>query len=62
MYCSHLFVLLASPKVLSLDNKNKSLFILYCSHLFVLLRINPRTYSVSAKKQIDLFCFALDFS
>ena len=35
---AHLIVPLASPKVLSLDNKNKLRFILYCSRLFVPLQ------------------------
>ena len=39
LYCSHLFVPLASPKVLSFDNKKeKRVFFLYCSHLFVPLQ------------------------
>ena len=33
LYFAHFFVPLASPKVLSLDNKNKYKFILYCSRL-----------------------------
>ena len=34
-FFAHLFVPLTSSKVLSLDNKNKSAFILYCPRLFV---------------------------
>ena len=35
---SWFFVILASPKLLAFDNKNKNVFILYCAHLFVTLQ------------------------
>ncbi len=40
LYCAHLIVPLASPKVLSFDNKNEKscFFILYCAHLIVPLQ------------------------
>ena len=44
MYCSRLFVPLASPKVLALYNKNKTRFVLYCSRLFVPLYSNMKTF------------------
>jgi len=38
LYFPHLFVSLASPKILPFGNKNKYVFILYFPHLFVSLQ------------------------
>ena len=46
-------------EVLTLDNKNKSLFILYCAHLIVTLT-NGRTYFRSEMKRKTSFSFAFN--
>ena len=40
----------------------RTIFLLIYTRLFVTLRRKSRTYSVSAKKRMIFFCFALDFS
>ena len=53
---------LATPKVLSLDNKNKLVFILYCARLIVPLA-SPKVLSFgNEKKNLFSFCISLTYS
>ena len=52
---------LATPKVLSLDNKNKLIFILYCARLIVPLA-SPKVLSFgNEKKNLFSFCISLTY-
>jgi len=56
--CSHLFVPLASPKVLSLENEKKSK-LSFCS--FIRTLATPKLLRLG-KKRNEFLCFALNFS
>ena len=57
---SHLIVTLATPKLLTLDNKNKKDFILYCARLIVSLA-SPKLLTLDNKNKKDfiLYCARL---
>ena len=58
---SHLIVTLATPKLLTLDNKNKKDFILYCARLIVSLA-TPKLLTLdneSKKSLFPLYCTRL---
>ena len=64
LFCSRLFVTLASPNLtLHSEMKRKTSFP-FAFHSFFRnsVALMPRNYSVSAKKRNKFFCFALDFS
>ena len=55
---SHLIVTLATPKLLTFDNKNKKDFILYCARLIVTLA-TPKLLTFG-KTQINLVFLSLN--